>query len=110
MSNLMNVRPKEVAIECDGKTYPIVFDLNAIAELEDHYGSVEAAFEAVDSGSVKAIRKILWVGLLHHNDDITEREVGRMITMTNLPDIMAQVVSAMNNGLPTVDDNTNIPN
>ena len=66
MSNLREVKPKVKTITLsDGVEREIRFTLNAMAELEDRYGSVQAAFEALDNNSIKAVRCILWAGLMH---------------------------------------------
>ena len=70
MANLKEARPRVKTITLnDGVEREIKFTLNAMAELEDKYGSVEAAFKKLDEGSIKAARFILWAGFLHLEDD-----------------------------------------
>lgn len=109
MAHLNDVKGKEVKITLlDGVERTLRYDLNAMAELEDRYGTVEAAFEALDKNSIKAIRCVLWAGLLHAEPDLTEQQVGSMIDMTSLQDLMSNVGSALNADLPAQDvDNPN---
>jgi hypothetical protein len=62
MSNLADVKNKTVKITLnDGVERTIKFTLNALAELEDKFGSVQAAFDKLEKeNSMKALRAILW--------------------------------------------------
>lgn len=98
MSNLREVKPKVKTITLtDGVEREIRYTLNAMAEMEDKFGSVQAAFEALDKGSMKAIRFILWAGLMHNEEDpLTEQQVGNLIDinyLTKLNEAMADALS-----------------
>ena len=72
MSNLRDARPTVKTITLsDGVEREVRYTLNAMAELEDRYGSVQAAFEKLDEGSIKAARFVLWAGLLHTDEGLT---------------------------------------
>lgn len=95
-----------------GKEYTIVMDFNAICDLEDKYGSFEKANKVLDSigqdfkkpGAMKDIRFLLYVMLRHTDDEITERQVGKLITQDNMQEVMNSLGKAMY-GTPTeVDD------
>ena len=102
MANLKDVKSKDIKITLsDGVERSIKFDLNAMAELEDKYGTVDAAFEALDNSSIKALRFILWAGLVHGDESLTEKHVGSLIDMSNISSIMSTVGEAFNNDLPT---------
>ena len=92
---------KEIAIPLSlDKPRTVKFDLNAFAELEDKYGSMEKAFSAMQSGSIKAARSLLWAGLLHEDETLTERQVGGMVTLENLGAVMAILSAALTEALP----------
>ena len=99
-------RPKGVPIQLEGETYHLRFDLNAFAELEDLYGDIEEAMNAMENGSIKAIRAVLWAGLLHDHVDedgnptITARKVGSMIDLSELGEISEGLADAMKRSLP----------
>ena len=78
----------------------MLFDLNAFAELEDKFGSLDQAFQKMQQGSVKATRTLLWAGLLHEDENLTERQVGAMISLTNVERIMEQITEALTAALP----------
>ena len=96
---LHDIREVRIPIELD-KTRTLLFDLNAFAELEDKFGSLDQAFQKMQQGSVKATRTLLWAGLLHEDESLTERKVGAMISLTNVETIMEQITRALTAALP----------
>lgn len=109
MSNLNKVKSKTTPITLsDGVTRELKFTLNALAEMEDRYGSVEDAFKALEKNSIKAIRFVLWAGLLHTDEGLTEQQVGNLIDVQCMETIMGQVSAALNNDMPT--DGDSLPN
>ena len=86
--------------------HALFFDLNAFAELEDKFGSLDQAFQKMQQGSVKATRTLLWAGLLHEDETLTERRVGAMISMTNVETIMEQIIQALTVALPEDTDSS----
>lgn len=106
MSNLHEVKPRVKTITLnDGVEREIRFTLNAMAEMEDKYGSVDAAFAELDKGSIKAARFILWAGLLHTDESLTERQVGNLIDLGSLNKIMEDMAEAMSEDMPEPDNN-----
>lgn len=106
MSNVKDVKSNAVKITLtDGVERTIRFTLNAMAELEDRYGSVEEAFRQLDNNSIKALRCILWAGLMHEDSNLTEQEVGNLIDMQYIQDLMESVGNAFNADMPAPDVN-----
>lgn len=102
MAKLNEVKAKEVKLTLsDGVERTVKFDLNALAELEDRYGTVDAAFEALDSNSIKAVRFVLWAGLVHEDPELTEQKVGSLIDIKYLQELMGTLGEAMSNDLPS---------
>lgn len=94
--NARLVKPKAIKIILsDGVEREIKFTLNALAELEERFGSVDSAFESMDKGSIKTIRFILWAGLNHGDCELTERQVGDLIDMRTLQGLMQDMSSAL---------------
>ena len=105
MSNVHEIKPKVKTITLsDGVEREVRFTLNAMAELEDRYGSVEDAFKALDAGSIKAARFILWAGLMHSDEGLTEQQVGNLIDMKLLQDLMDTMAGALTEDNPQVDN------
>lgn len=101
MSNVNDVRSKGTSITlCDGVERELKFTLNALAEMEDKYGSVDAAFAKLDEGSIKAVRFVLWAGLMHTDENLTERQVGNLIDTACMADIMDRLNIALDSDMP----------
>ena len=96
---LHDIREVHIPIELD-KPRTLLFDLNAFAELEERFGSMDKAFDAMQKGSLKAARTLLWAGLLHEDAKLTERAVGSMVTLGNLEALMESITQALMNAMP----------
>lgn len=128
MSNAKNVRVKPVELKIDGEKYLIKYDFNAFIELEEIYGSIEEAMQAVQGEivkgefiededgkkvekrkfSLKAMRDFLWAGLLFGDDKITKRQVGKLLEFGNFQYVVTEMMSAITGALPEkVDDEKN---
>ena len=101
MSNLADVKNKTVKITLnDGIERTIKFTLNALAELEDKFGSVQAAFDKLEKeNSMKALRTILWSGFLHESPDLTEQQVGNLIDIAYMQELVESLGTAFENDM-----------
>jgi hypothetical protein len=99
MANVKRVKRQPIYIELDKKRQ-LKFTLNAMAELEDKYGTIDDAMKKLDSGSMKAIRFMLWAGLMHEDDALTETQVGDMLEMQDLQEIAEKLNKTMGIDLP----------
>ena len=96
---LEDIREKAVTVILDKERH-IIFDLNALADLEEEYGDITEAFKKLQSGSIKAIKKFIFIGLKHEDEELTEKEVGKMVTLENMGILGNAVNEAMEVGLP----------
>lgn len=109
MSSLNDAKAKTTKITLsDGVEREIRFTLNAMAEMEDRYGSVDAAFKALESNSIKAVRFVLWASLMHTDEGLTEQQVGNLIDIQCMEQIMSSMTEAMGNDLPA--EGETVPN
>lgn len=108
MANLKDVRIKTVPIMLDKERH-LKFDLNAFAELEEAYGNIEEALKAMEKGSIKALRAVLWAGLIHEDENLTQKDVGALIGLTDLEDLAKSLSTAMQSHLPQPKENDSTP-
>lgn len=101
-NSLRDIRPKPVKLMLDKERH-LLFDLNALAALEDEYGGIEKALSAMEKGSVKAIRALIWAGLVHEDENLTPNAVGKMIGFAALSDLVAVLNEALGQALPQGD-------
>lgn len=99
--NLKEIRNPKVLVQLD-KERSLRFDLNAFAEIEEKFGDIDQAMNLVEAGNVKAIRFVVWAGLIHEDENLSEKEVGRMIDAYNLPAVSVSLIQALTGSLPTV--------
>ena len=102
MSNVSAVKNTKRTVDLgDGVEREVILSLNAMADLEEKYGSIEAAFAKVQEGSVAAIRYLLWCILVPDGDeDLTEKEVGKLIRIDNLSEIMGNRMDVLEEEMP----------
>ncbi len=119
ISNLHEIRQKEGKYfigNYGGKDRYICFDLNAFAELEERFGTMEDAQKRLQAGSMKDIRTVMWLGLIWDEVvadpetgeplkyNLTPFQVGSWLNTSNLQDVVEKLQAAMTGALP--DDKT----
>lgn len=89
---MANAQKAIVPIKLD-KERNLRFTLNALAEIEDKLGIPLSKMGEVDLG-IKAVRTMLWAGLIHEDPQITEQEVGNMVDFDNMAYIQEKLSEA----------------
>lgn len=113
--SVKELRPDPIYFEAGGKRRTVKFDLNSFAELEKKYGSVEAAMKELQTGNMKAVRTILWAGLIHEEAildeegepigyNITPYQVGGWVLPRQMEKISKMIESAIAIALPPPDE------
>ena len=101
MADIVKVRKAPVIVDIgDGQERHLRYTLNAFALLEEKYGTMDKAMEALESGSIIAIRYILWAGLVHEDENLTEHYVGNQIELSDLEVLAEKMNEAMMGDLP----------
>lgn len=117
MTKVQDIRSFEgTTMELGDKKRRLQFDMNAYAELENIYGTIEKAMDQLQTGSIKDVRTILWVGLIHEEAvidpetgepikyNITPYQVGSWIkNPAMLKDASEKLGQAMAEGMPQED-------
>ena len=92
-----DLQPQVTTIELKGKKYTMNFDLNAMAELEDIFGSLRIAIAELKQKKLKAVRSFLYAVLKSSDETLTEFEVGKLIDMNNFTKIEKAITELINN-------------
>lgn len=101
MANIKKLRREPVVIDIgDGVERKLRYTLNSFALIEEKYGTVDKAMEVLKSGSVTAIRFVLWAGLVHEDENLSEHYVGSQIDLSDLEDLAEKMNKAMMGDLP----------
>ena len=100
-----------VPLELCGKTFKIAFDFNAICELDEVYGEMDEAINAMKNGKgkYKALRALVYSSIKPRNEKITLVEVGELLTeaMSDTEKanyIMGQLNKAMELASPNMEE------
>jgi len=116
---MSDMKPKAAIITLGGVDYPLMFTLNAIDDIQDHFniaiGDLGTLFED-DQKKIKAVRYLLTVlvneGLDCEADEtgeqrphVTERFVGRKINTQNMNELVTAIYGAFSGSLPDAEEN-----
>lgn len=101
------LRPSRVVVSLGGEDRELLYDLNALVELEAHFGGLQGILNI--ESNLANIRFMLWAGLIHAAPDLTEREVGAMVDTRRLNEYAEAVAQALQNALPPPDPNAEAP-
>lgn len=99
-----DLKQKGTKINIGDKEYEIAMDFNVICELEEHYGSMDKVEAALSKSKMKDVRFILYAMLKQSDESLTEKQVGHMITVQNMQQIMDALGKAMQSAIPEADD------
>lgn len=91
MANLHAIRREKVVLELD-KERELKFTLSAFADMEERYGSIDKAMEAVKNDGMRGMRFLLYVGLRHEDRTLTEESVGDLIDVRDMG-IISEAIS-----------------
>lgn len=122
MSNAKDMQMPHKTFNLGGKDRAIKFDLNAFAELEKKYGTVEKAMEELQNGKVTTFRTLLWIGLIHEEAvidpdtgdvikyNITPYDVGSWIDAGTMKTMSSELMSALVESMPMNDKENPLDN
>lgn len=116
---MSDLRPKPRKIELGGKEFGLLFSINAIDDIQDHFDIPIASLIDLlrDERKIfKNLRYLLTVLINEAIDDeengqphVEERWVGRKITPENIHGLSESILQAFSEGSPEVEDEE-IPN
>ena len=88
----------DTKVTIGGREYEITFNMGVLAELEDIYGSVEKAMDALNKQSVKSIINLMYAVMKQEdgNEDLTVRQVGKMLDLNFMEEIIRKSGIAIN--------------
>lgn len=104
MSNLSDVKRKPITVELRGREYELMYSLEAFAQMEEEYGSVDAAMTTLQEGKIKDIKFFIHAALLHMDNPPTQIDVAKMIDFRELNVVMAKIMEALNTDAPQSPD------
>lgn len=104
MSKLSEIKPGATILLDKQRT--LRFTLNALSLIEERFGDMQKASEQAQNGKVSVIRTLLWAGLVHEDNALSEEQVGDMVDMTNLEAVVKAIEQAFSTA-PTEQEGKN---
>lgn len=114
---MSDLRPKPPEIELGGKKYGVLFNLNAIDEIQDRFDipiSKLAELMQDERKVFKVLKTLLSILINEAIDDsesgephVDEKYVGRKITVADIPTLKDKVFIAFTAGMPEGDADPN---
>jgi hypothetical protein len=98
---------REVRLESGGRSYTMIFSINALCELENDFDDVIAEVAAVLSGTGKKrltmMRRVFRAGLSDYHPEVTEKQAGLLITALGAHAAFAKMAEAFTLAFPPVE-------
>lgn len=99
VSTARDILPHPVPIELD-RPREILMDLNAFVIAEEKLGSIDNAFQGLQKRSLKAVHVLLYAGLVHEDEELTEKQAGRLVGLGNLNAVITAISEALASNVP----------
>lgn len=88
----------------DGNEYKIEFSLNALCEIEEIFGDISEVYKIFNNFNLKALRGLLYCGLVEHHPEMTERKAGSLFDMASMNETVDVLTKAFSKAFPEADD------
>src|SRR5690606_4502101 len=94
-----------VPLTVGDKTYTLSFSVNAICELEDHFGGKPVAqiADGLDDPKnvrMSTVRALVWAGLRDHHEEVSLKDAGLLASEAGVPACMEAVGRACQLAFP----------
>jgi len=100
----MDLKTKSVKVNILGSERNLCFDMNTFCELEEIYGDLNAAFDALSNMKLKAVRAFVYAALKSEDDSITLAQVGKGLGIEDLEMLATALSDALTSSMPKGDD------
>lgn len=94
-------KPKAIEMQLDKKR-KFILDLNAYCELDFLYDDKDFNDILADfiEGRPYAIRAFIWAGLVHEDEDLTVKDVGKYVKPGEMNELTEQILKGLSSTLP----------
>lgn len=88
-------------VELNGKTYHLLFDLNALDAVQDRFGGYDKLDEIFNTDNPNMVKDLKWLFTMLINEgreegepEVTEQQVGRLIHVGNLTEVQNAIYAS----------------
>ena len=100
----MDLKTKTVKVNILGSERNLRFDMNTFCELEEIYGDLNSAFDALSKMKLKAVRAFVYAALKSEDESITLTEVGKGLGIEDLEMLANALSDALTSSMPKGED------
>lgn len=93
------MKVEKIPIDLDKRRH-LVYNLDAIYDLEQAYGSFNLAVRSVRIDAFDDTARMLYFGLRHEDSTLTEAYADQLINVTNRLEVISKIISAISTALP----------
>ena len=97
------LKSKKINLELSDGIHECMFDMNALAEIEDIYGSIEIGLAQFEKKPLGAMRAFVYALLKADNSKITISGAGKLIQLENIEAVVKSISEALGDSMPTVE-------
>ncbi len=98
------LKTKKIKLILNDGEHEVLFDMNALAEIEDYYGDIQTGMEKFKSTPINAMRVFIYALLKAENENITLREAGALISISKIDETIAAITSGLDEAMPPTDE------
>jgi len=96
----IDLKSKGIKVNIFGGERELRFDMNTFCELEEIYGDLNAAFDALSEMKLKAVRAFVYAALKSEDETMTLTKVGRNLGIEDLEMLASALSSALDLAMP----------
>ena len=93
----LQIKPTKILLQ--GKEYELTFDLNAMAELEEKYDTIQNAIVELKKKKLSAVRAFVYACLKSNDETLSEHEVGKLVDINSFADVEKAITSLMSESI-----------
>ena len=96
---------KSTKVKIDNKLYQFKYTINSLSELEENtkYTDLNELQNAANTGSVSAMRALVWAGLIWDKPELTLAQTGDLMgSLKHLKEFMIAAAKALKDSSPEV--------
>lgn len=97
------LQTKKIEIELADGIHECVFDMNALAEIEDIYGDIQTGLNQFQIKPIGALRVFIYALLKKDNEKITISEAGSLIPLDKIETVVKNISDALSEAMPSPD-------
>lgn len=92
----------QASITLEGKEYHMRLDLNALSDFESMTGKsiMRGGLTDISNLELSDARALLWACMVQEDESLTIRQVGRLISVNNLAELVETIQSLVSGAMP----------